>query len=315
MPRAALIIHATATIEDGNFPRFARALTQQGYETDILLIDTLGLIDGTVTATGFHWHQSLKTGEIFPDSKQLTVDHDLIWILGLGDRRNFLDKYQLLYAVPDSVQLVNSLEAIMHVKSKYLIATLPETFSTPETHASTNAQVLIDVAKQKGGKWIIKPPAGSLGRDVYLHNSDDDNLISTIKQLCGPDNANYTMLQRYVPEVENGEKRVLIAGGHVIGQYKRIAHNDHRTNLSQGAEAESCELTNDERDYCEKLGQELVKRGAFYAGIDLAYPWLIEINVISPGGITTIETLTGIDHSAMVVDHITNTLNRSVTSS
>ena len=211
---------------------------------------------------------------------------------------------QVLNALPDHCLVVNSLDAIMHLRSKYFLASRPGLFPNPETHASPNAESLLSVIQREGGQWILKPPAGSLGRDVHLVDPDTPDLAKLIQSQCGLDNTRYTLLQRYVPEIEQGEKRVLIAGGQVIDQYRRLPGTDHRTNLSQGGVAEPCELTPDEAAYCNRLAAILLERGAWLAGIDLAFPWLIEVNVINPGGLTTIESLTGRDRSRDVLNAV-----------
>jgi glutathione synthase len=308
MSRIALLIQVTPQIEDGNYLRLSRSLSGLGHEIDLIFVDSLRMSVGVVTGVGFSCQSTLSAGEGFPVLSTMPLDHELAWILSIGERASFLDKIQLLNALPDSVQVINSTDAIMYLKSKYQLATRPDIFKSPETHASPNAEELAAVIRDRGGKWIIKPPAGSLGRDVFLTSESDNNLNAILQHLCGPQNNNYTMIQRYVPEIEQGEKRVLLAGGEVIGQYRRIATLDHRTNVSQGAAVEACDLTDDERQYCAFLAQKLVKRGAIYSGIDLAYPWLIEVNVVNPGGITTIEELTGEDHSMAVAEAITRRL-------
>ncbi len=302
MTRVALLVQKTAAIEDGNYLRFARALHQRQYQVDVCSIDSLRMIDSQIVADGFPWQPSLDVDSLFPEQTTQVIEHDIVWILSLGDRGGFLDKYQLLYALPDHIHIVNSLDAIMHLKSKFFLASRPELFPGPKTFASPNAEELIGIIREQGGQWIVKPPAGSLGRDVFKVNAEDKNLNAIVQHLCGVENSNYIMLQRYIPEIESGEKRVLIAGGKVIDQYRRFAHNDHRTNLSQGALIEHCSLNDDERQLCNHLGKELLKFGALFVGVDLAFPAVIEINVINPGGIVTIDELTSVDQSEAVVN-------------
>ncbi|MDG1233832.1 MAG: hypothetical protein P8P91_16360, partial [Pseudomonadales bacterium] len=221
MTRIALLIQNTPELEDVNYLRFARELDKSGHSVDILFVDSLRLLAGQITADAFSWRSHLLPGSSFPETDERKVDHDVIWILGLGDRENFLDKYQLLYSLPERCMIINSLDAIMHLKSKYYLASQGDQFPSPETYASTSAEELISIVQANEGKWIVKPPAGSLGRDVYLTHAGDSQLTVIIKKLCGPDNSKYTMLQRYIPEIEQGEKRVLLAGGQVIGQYLR----------------------------------------------------------------------------------------------
>lgn len=307
--RIALLVHQTAEIEDGNYARFAQHLIQQGYDVDLCSVDSLRMLAGRIVVNGFQWQSTSEVGDSFPALTTLVLDHDKVWILALGDRTNFLDKYQLLYALPETTQLVNSLAAIMHLKSKFFLATRPEVFPSPETYGSSDAAELVGIVQENPGRWIVKPPAGSLGRDVFLTDDQDTNLSAIITNLCGPLNNQYTLLQRYVPEIENGEKRILVAGGIIIDQYRRTAtQQDHRTNVHQGATVSTCSLSAQEQALCERLAATLLRHGARFAGIDLAYPWLIEVNVINPGGITTIESLTGQDRTQDVLNAVLATV-------
>ena len=90
----------------------------------------------------------------------------------------------------------------------------------------------------------------------------------------------------------------------MIGQYLRVAVADHRTNIMQGARSEPCDLTPIETEYCQELGQFLKAFGAEFVGLDLAFPWIIEFNVINPGGLVTILELTGQDLSASIISEI-----------
>ena len=135
---------------------------------------------------------------------------------------------------------------------------------------------------------------------------DDPNTKVILETLTGRYNDQYCLLQRYVPNIEQGEKRVLrtwTSGGSVPA----TAGSDHRTNIVQGAHYESCDLTTDERLLCERVGTYLLRQGAEYVGMDLAYPWVIEFNVVNPGGLLTIEELTGVDLTSDIVRPILDT--------
>ena len=305
--RIALLYQERTLLEDDNYLRFARVL-KHDHEVTLVNVDTLQLLENRICAQGYEWTTDYAPGHPVPGSGVVELDHDLVWILSIGDRFTFLDKYQLLYALARRTKVINSLDALMHLKSKYYLATEPDIFPQPETHASRDAGELEKLIRHKGGRWIVKPPAGSLGRDVFLVEPTDTNLGSILQHLCGFENENYTMVQRWVPEIDAGEKRVLIAGGQVIDQYQRTATTDHRTNVTQGANTHRCQLSRDEAEYCSKLATHLLTQGVYYCGIDLAWPWLIEVNVINPGGVMTINELTGIDRSGDIISAVLESL-------
>ncbi|MFT6517250.1 MAG: glutathione synthase, partial [Candidatus Azotimanducaceae bacterium] len=142
------------------------------------------------------------------------------------------------------------------------------------------------------------------GRSVFLLRANDPNCQVILETLTGNDNDEYCLLQPYVSEIEQGEKRVLIAGGVPVGQYLRRAAKDHRTNRMQGADIAACDLTAEEQQYCETIGEFLRSQGVEFAGLDLAYPWVIEFNVINPGGLLTIEQLTGAQLCKAIIKQI-----------
>ena len=307
MSRIALLTKATPRFEDDNYLRFGRLLSTSN-EVSLVNFDSLQLRDNAIWGQQFPWQDYFQPGAEMPVSRFGPIEHDLVWTLSLGDRSSFLDKYQLLYALSKQTTVINSLTALMHLKSKYYLASRPEQFRQPETHASSSASELIKLIRHRGGKWIVKPPAGSLGRDVFLVSPRDTNLNTILEHMCGPDEARYAMIQRYAPQIEAGEKRVLLAGGRIIDQYRRLQKIDHRTNVSQGASTEHCKLTAEERDYCSGLAEELLDEGVYFSGIDLAWPWLIETNVVNPGGIITLQALTGQDRTEDVLSAILESL-------
>lgn len=305
MLNIALLVAETDTLVDGNYLRFANALYDHGHSVSLCLMDSISLDGSRVTARGFTLSQFVSDGDPFPDLDQLALaEFDVIWVLSLGLRHSFLDKVQLLYTVHNHTRLINSIDAIMHLKSKYFMASHPDVFKCPASYASTRPDELFAVIKEQGGRWIAKPPAGSFGRDVYLLSADDANTRVILESMTGPEQDQYCLLQPYVEEIARGEKRVLLAGGRPVGQYKRLATKDHRTNIMQGAVTEVCDLTDAEREYADKIGTFLQGFGAEYVGMDMAYPWVIEFNVINPGGILTIDQLTGTNLAPEILSRV-----------
>jgi glutathione synthase len=300
--KIAILIAETENIVDGNYLRFGNELSARGHEVTYCLIDTLSLHQSRVSAKGFSAGQPLQDGDAFPLLENFPLEEfPDVWILSLGFRSSFLDKMQLLFSLNEKVNLINSLDTIMHLKSKYFLASKPELFNYPESYASSDPDILYKIV-EGGGRWIAKPPAGSFGRDVFFLAQGDPNARVILQSLCGPELDQFTLLQKYVPEIEQGEKRVLLVAGKPVGQYRRLANQDHRTNIMQGAHSEACTLSDEEAAYCLKIGSYFKKFGAEFVGLDMAYPWIIECNVINPGGLLTIEELTGQDLTNVILD-------------
>ncbi|MBV1877838.1 MAG: hypothetical protein KUG79_09375 [Pseudomonadales bacterium] len=305
MQHIVFLIAVSDTIEDGNYLRLANELYARGHQIDICFLESLAMHNSQVVADGFRMQQALSQAAPFPTSSTLPLQpSDLAWVLSLGQRQCFLDKVQLLRCLQQHCRVINSIDAIMHLKSKYFLASHKDIFKYPPTYASTNAEHLFQTISTLGGQWIAKPPAGSLGRDIFLLEKDDPNTRVILESMTGPEGNQYCLLQPYVSEIQQGEKRVLIAGGEPVGQYIRHANKDHRTNIMHGAKIESCSLSDNEQQYCMKIGRFLKSFGAEFVGLDLAYPYVIEFNVINPGGLQTIESIGGENLAASIIDKI-----------
>ncbi len=297
-----------------NGTELARAALQLGLRVHFGLMDTLSLRTGQVVCNTLPVVTAPSAEDALPGLKLDTdvhtmplADFDHVQVLSFGRRNGFLDRVQLLRMAEKHTVVANSVDALMHLNSKYRMAGMDDVFRHPETHASSDAEYLWSIVRASGGQWIVKPPAEAFGRNVFLISATDTNARAILQSMTGNDNSRYCLLQRHVPEIAQGEKRVLIAGGTVVGQYLRRSAQDHRTNLAQGASSEPCTLTPDETALCNRLGLWLRARGVSFAGVDLVYPYVLECNVLSPGGIRTIRELTGIDLAADVLQGILRT--------
>ena len=218
---------------------------------------------------------------------------DLVWILGFGAREGFLDRMQMLKTLGQA-RFVNTVDALVYLHGKFDLSEFG-----PQTYASADVDALMAIVAE-GGRWVAKPTAGSFGRDVFLLAAEDIHCRAVFEHLTGRGAGRYCLLQRYVEEAEHNEKRVLVAGGDIIGAYAKTAGN-----LAAGAVARRTELDAGETSLVRRVIAHLGSRGARFAGIDLAAPYVLEANVANPGGLSTLEQLTGVDPTPAVVDALT----------
>ena len=227
---------------------------------------------------------------------------DLIWPIGLGGRESFLDRMQLLQLI-EPRRFVTTPGALMMHHAKYSLALGPLAHHHAPTYASRDPRWLRTII-DAGGDWIAKPPAASFGRDVYRLRAGDSNLDVILDALTGHDGSNYCLLQRYVAEIEHGETRVLLAGGELIGAYLRRPGADHRVNLALDGHAETVSLAPDVSRLATLAAHHLLEHGIRFVAVDIAYPWIVEFNLANPGGLETIERLTGENLAPAVVEAI-----------
>jgi glutathione synthase len=155
------------------------------------------------------------------------------------------------------------------------------------------------------GDIVLKPLHGFAGGSVFRITSGGSNLSALIELL----NATYRephVLQTFLPEVGDGDKRIVLVDGEFAGAInRRPGAGEFRSNLAVGGTAEATELTDTEREICAALGPELKRRGLLFVGIDvIGGKWLTEINVTSPTGIVAIDRFNGSDTPARIWDAI-----------
>ncbi|HET7606174.1 MAG TPA: glutathione synthase [Sphingomicrobium sp.] len=155
------------------------------------------------------------------------------------------------------------------------------------------------------GEIVIKPLHGFAGGSVFRIGEDGRNLASLIELF----NTGYRephVIQKFLPEIADGDKRIVLIDGEVAGAINRVpGAGEIRSNLAVGGTAAKTELTAREEEICALLGPECRKRGLVFVGIDvIGGQWLTEINVTSPTGIVAIDAFNGTDTPALIWEAI-----------
>jgi glutathione synthase len=160
------------------------------------------------------------------------------------------------------------------------------------------------------GDIVVKPLHGFAGGSVFRIGADGRNLASLIELF----NRTYRephVIQKFVPEISEGDKRIILVEGKVAGAVNRVpGEGEIRSNLAVGGIAAKTELTEREHEICEALGPELERRGLLFVGIDvIGGRWLTEINVTSPTGIVAVDKFNGSDTPRLIWDAIERRLS------
>jgi glutathione synthase len=158
---------------------------------------------------------------------------------------------------------------------------------------------------EEHGEVVIKPLHGNAGKAVFKIGRDGANLASLMELF----NAAYReqhVVQAFVPEISEGDKRIVLIDGEVAGAVNRVpGKGEIRSNLAVGGVAAKTELTETEKEICAALAPELKARGLLFVGIDvIGGKWLTEINVTSPTGIVAIDRFNGTDTPGLIWDSI-----------
>ena len=155
------------------------------------------------------------------------------------------------------------------------------------------------------GAVVVKPLHGNGGKAIFRIEADGSNL-SALFEVFNRTWPEAHMVQAFLPEVSEGDKRIVLVDGEFAGAINRKpGEGEFRSNLAQGGYAEAATLTAREEEICAAMGPELKKRGLVFVGIDvIGGEWLTEINVTSPTGIVAIDRFNGTDTAGLIWDAI-----------
>ncbi|PZO63294.1 MAG: glutathione synthase, partial [Pelagerythrobacter marensis] len=128
---------------------------------------------------------------------------------------------------------------------------------------------------------------------------------SALLELFGGMNREPVIVQKYLPAVVKGDKRIILVDGEPVGAINRVpAQGEARSNMHVGGRPEKVGLTDRERQICVRIGPVLREKGQIFVGIDVIDGWLTEINVTSPTGIQELERFDGVNAAALIWDAI-----------
>ncbi len=154
------------------------------------------------------------------------------------------------------------------------------------------------------GDIVVKPLYGNGGSGVFVIRRDDKNLNALVEFFHNTLNEPI-LVQRYLPEVREGDKRIVLVDGEPVGAVNRIPPpDDARANLHVGGRAEKATLTPRDLEICAAIGPTLRERGLVFVGIDVIGGHLTEINVTSPTGLQEIDRFDGVCLEARIWDAI-----------
>jgi glutathione synthase len=214
----------------------------------------------------------------------------------------YITATHLLERIRDETLVVNDPAAVRNAPEKVWVLDFAKFM--PPTMVTRSLEAAREFAA-KHGEVVIKPLHGNAGKAVFKVGRDGGNLAPLMELF----NASYRephVVQAFLPEVAEGDKRIVLIEGEVAGAInRRPAKGDIRSNLAAGGTAEATELTDSERAICAALGPELRRRGLLFVGIDIiGGRWLTEINVTSPTGIVAIDQFSGTDTPGLIWDAI-----------
>lgn len=287
---------------------FMMAMTAQdrGYPLWVYDFRTLALEEGRLSCRARPMTVRAVAGDhvTFGDEVRLDLGEDVDVILMRQDPpfdMAYVTATYLLETVHPKTLVVNDPAEVRSAPEKLLVTQFPGL--TPPTLISSDPVALVAFHK-KHGDVVLKPLHGAGGSGVIRLKADDPNLEALI-EIHAVGSRDPLVIQKFIPAVSKGDKRILLVDGVPVGAINRIpAAGAVRSNLHVGGTAAPVELTARDREICAAIGPTLKDRGLIFVGIDVIGDYLTEINVTSPTGAQQLKAFTGVDAAALMWDAI-----------
>jgi len=287
-PIAPINIDADSTF------RIAEEAQKRGHSLFYYTPDRLAYQEGRITARGWPLEVRRVKGDQVSLGEEQEVDlstFDVVWLrqdppFDMG----YITTTHLLDRIHPKTLVVNDPFWVRNYPEKLLVLEFPDL--TPPTAIARDLPTL-RAFREKHGDIILKPLYGNGGAGVFKLTSGDGNLASLYEMFTGI-NREPLIVQKYLPAVSQGDKRVILVDGEPVGAINRVpAQGETRSNMHVGGRPEKVGLTDRDREICARIGPLLREKGQIFVGIDVIGEWLTEINVTSPTGIQELERFEG----------------------
>jgi len=268
----------------------------RGHSLFVYLTSTLSMEDGRVFARGRDVTvQRVKGAHATLGEFRKVELSDFDVVLMRQDPpfdMHYIDATFFLEAIHPKTLVVNNPAEVRSAPEKIFVTRFPGL--QPPTLITWDREAIREF-RARHGDIVLKPLNGRGGSGVTRHLADDPNLDSLL-EIHAELAREPVIVQKFLPSVTKGDKRILIVDGEAVGAINRVpAKGQIRSNLAVGGEAQPVELTARDREICAAIGPELKARGLIFVGIDVIGDYLTEINVTSPTGAVALKKFTGID--------------------
>jgi glutathione synthase len=216
---------------------------------------------------------------------------------------NYLFATMLLSLVdPRRTFITNSPHGLREANEKLYALNFPD--AVPPTIVTYEIARLKAFMTEQGGEMIVKPLDGHAGESVFLSRAGDLNL-NVILETVTRHETRPIMGQRYVAEIRNGDKRLIMLDGEPLGCILRVPRPDEaRGNIHVGGTCVKAELTARDREICRMVKPRVQCDGLHFVGLDIIGNYLTEVNVTSPTGVQEVNQLDGVNLEAKVIDFV-----------
>jgi len=213
----------------------------------------------------------------------------------------YITATHVLQHIHPKTLVVNDPVEVRNAPEKLFVTHFPELM--PPTLITSNRDDVVAFRKEHK-EIILKPLYGNGGAGVFHLTPEDDNMNALLEMFTEL-YREPIVVQKYMPEVRAGDKRIILVDGHAVGATNRVpSPGESRSNMHVGGRPEKTTMTPREHEICEAIGPTLAEKGLIFVGIDVIGDYLTEINVTSPTGIQEINRFDGVSLEADIWDAI-----------
>lgn len=280
---------------DSSF-RLAEEAQARGHELFFYGPDYLAYQRGRITARGQDMtvQRVAEQPAILGEQREVDLaEFDVVWLRQDPPfDMHYITSTHLLDRLKGQTVVVNDPFWVRNYPEKLLVLDFPDL--TPPTTIARDLDT-IKAFKAEHGDVILKPLYGNGGAGVFRLDANDRNLTS-LHELFTGFSREPLIVQKFLPDVSNGDKRVILVDGEPVGAINRVpAKGETRSNMHVGGRPEKISLSARDREICERIGPLLKEKGQVFVGIDVIGDYLTEINVTSPTGIQELERFDGVN--------------------
>ena len=285
---------------DSSF-RLAEEAQARGHTLFFYTPDNIAYQEGRITARGQDMTVQRIAGDpaVLGEMREVDLaDFDVVWLRQDPPfDMHYITLTHLLDRISDTTLVVNDPFWVRNYPEKLLVLDFPDL--TPPTTIARDLET-IKAFKEKHGDVILKPLYGNGGAGVFKLTRDDRNL-SSLHELFTGFSREPLIVQKFLPDVSKGDKRVILVDGAPVGAINRVpAAGETRSNMHVGGRPEKVGLTDRDLEICDRIGGLLKEKGQVFVGIDVIGEYLTEINVTSPTGIQELERFDGVNIAAKI---------------
>jgi glutathione synthase len=281
--------------------RIALEAQARGHALFFYTPDKLAYVAGRVVARGCWITVRREVGNHVSYGAEEEVDlsdMDVVWLrqdppFDMG----YITTTHVLDMIHPKTLVVNDPFWVRNFPEKLLVLRFPDL--TPPTMIARDLGMIREF-KALHGDVILKPLYGNGGAGVFRLGPDDRNLAS-LHELFSGINREPLIVQKFLPDVAKGDKRIILVDGEPVGAINRVPQaGETRSNMHVGGRPEKVGLTVRDREICAAIGPTLRDHGQVFVGIDVIGDWLTEINVTSPTGLQELERFDGTNAAARI---------------